>query len=90
MGLYKRILKERAEERGKGRPLSRFRGSDSPALDRQLANAPEERVEYGADLGMLYRFIQKGPTNAGTGMQYMSLKKKYHKEYAELKAEAQG
>ncbi|HKH77728.1 MAG TPA: hypothetical protein VKA51_12285 [Rubrobacteraceae bacterium] len=42
MGLYERLLEERAEgERRRGRPLGAFYGSDPPVLDRLLANAPK-------------------------------------------------
>ncbi len=40
MGLYERLLEERAEEERRGRPLGAFYGLDSPALDRRLADAP--------------------------------------------------
>jgi hypothetical protein len=40
MGLYERILEERAEEeRHRGRPLGPYRGIDSLALDRLVARA---------------------------------------------------
>jgi hypothetical protein len=91
MGLYEKILAERVEEeRRRGRPLGRFYGLDAPALDRLLTNAPEEQPKYGADLRKLHRYIRKGMHSPGAGMRFMSLKKKYSKKYAELKAEAQG
>ena len=39
---------------------------------------------------MMHRLVTRGVTSPGTGMRYMSLNKKYPKEHAELKAEAQG
>jgi hypothetical protein len=91
MGLHEKILVEHTEEqRRRGRPLGQLYGLDSPALDRQLVNAPKDRPKYGADLRTLHRYVNKGVHSPGAAMQFTSLKKKYHKEYAELKAEAQG
>jgi hypothetical protein len=40
MGLYERILEQRAEEeRRRGRPLGPYRGIDSPVFDRLVARA---------------------------------------------------
>jgi hypothetical protein len=91
VGLYERIIAERAEEeRRKGRPLGMFHNSDSQVLDRLLTDAPEDRLVYPADLSLLRRYVHTGPTNAGTGMRYRALKQKYQREYAEFKAEARG
>ena len=91
MGLYENLLAERAEEEHrKGRPLGMFHNSDFPVLDRLLADAPKERPGYRADLALLRRNVRTGPTNAGTGMRYRTLRQKYQKDYAGLKAEALG
>jgi hypothetical protein len=91
MGLYTRLLKEREEEeRHKGSTPSTFRNVDSPALKRRLADAPEYSPRYVADLQRLYRYVRRGPTNAGTGMRYRALRQKYVKEYDELMGESQG
>jgi hypothetical protein len=91
VGLYERIIAERAEEeRRRGRPLGMFHNSDSPALDRRLADAPGERLGYDADLALLRRYVHIGPTNAVTGIRYRTLRQKYQKEYADFKAEARG
>jgi hypothetical protein len=92
MGLYEKILAERVEEElRRGRPLGHFYGLDSPALDRLLVNnAPKDRPEYSADLRKLHRYIRRGVHSPGAAMQYMSLKREYEKEYAELKVEARG
>ncbi len=58
MGLYERLLEERAqEERRRGRPLGTLYGSDSPVLDRLLlADAPKDRPSgYAADLATMRR-----------------------------------
>jgi hypothetical protein len=91
VGLFERLLQEREEEeRQRGRPLGHFHGLDSPALDRQLANAPKDRPKkYGAGLSNLHLYIYKGVHSTGAGMHYRSLKAAHLKEYAELKAEAQ-
>jgi hypothetical protein len=90
--LYERLLKEREEEeRRRGRPLGHFHGSDSPILDRLLANAPEDRPKkYGADLRKLYQYINKGVHSPGAAMHFASVKAAHRREYVELKAEAQG
>ena len=91
MGLCERIIAERVEEeRRKGRPLGMFHNSDSPAQDRRLADAPGERLGYGADLALLRRYVRTGPTNAGTGMRYRALRRKYQREYVKFKAETRG
>ena len=59
MGLYERLLEERAEEeeRRRGRPRGAFYGSDSPGLDRRRAGASEDRPpRYRGDLRLLHRY----------------------------------
>jgi hypothetical protein len=92
MGLYEKILAERVEEeRRRGRPLGRFYGLDSPALDRLLSNAHKDRPKrYGADLRRLHRYIYKGVGSPGAGMHFASLRAAHRREYVELTAEAQG
>jgi hypothetical protein len=91
IGLSEKILAERVEEeRRRGRTLGQFYSLDSPPLDRQLANAPKDRPEYGADLRKLHRYIRKGVHSPGAGMHFGSLKATHCREYAELKTEAQG
>jgi hypothetical protein len=90
VGLYERLLKERAEEEQcQDRPLLRIRGLDSKVLVRQL-QAPGRRPGYAADLSMMHRLIARGPSNRGESMQFGSLKAKYREEYGELRAERQG
>jgi hypothetical protein len=91
LGLYERLLKEREEEeRRRGRPLGHFHGLNSPVLDKFLANAPENRPEYVADLRKLHLYIYRGVHSLGTGMHFASLRVAHCREYAALKAEAQG
>jgi hypothetical protein len=91
VGLYERIIAERAEEECcRGRPLGMFHNSDSQVLDRLLTDAPEDRLVYPADLSLLRRYIRKDPTNAGTGMRYRALRRKYQREYVKFKAETRG
>lgn len=91
MGLYERLLEERAEEeRRQGEPLPKVGGLDSKVLVRRLEDAPRKRPGYAADLLMLRRLITRGPRNAGEGMRLGSLKAKYPKEYGELMAEERG
>lgn len=91
MGLYERLLKEREEEElRRATPLDKFYGSDSAALDRLLANAPENRPEYGADLRKLHRYLCRGVHSPGAGMHFASLKAAHCREYVEIKAEARG
>jgi hypothetical protein len=90
MGLYERLLEERAEEeQRRGGPSPRMRGLDSKILVRRFENAPR-RPGYAADLSIMHRLIQKSPRNAGEGMRLGRLKAKYRKEYGELRAELQG
>jgi hypothetical protein len=91
LGLFERLLHEREEDelRG-GRALGQFYGVDSPALDKLLANATENRPKnYSADLLKLHRYIRKGVHSPGSGMHFASLKATHRGEYIELKAEAQ-
>jgi hypothetical protein len=90
MGLYKRLLEERAEEeQRRGGPLPPMRELDSKALFRRLEDS-NRRPVYAADLLMLHRLITRDPRNVGEGMRLGSLKSKYRKEYGELRAERQG
>jgi hypothetical protein len=90
MGLYERLLEERAEEEQRlGRPSRMMRGLDSKVLDRRLEGS-NRRPGYAAELSMLHRLITRGPRNAGEGMRLGSLKTQYRKEYGELKTEKQG
>ncbi len=91
MGLYKRLLEERAEdEEHQGGTLPRVRGVDSKVLVRRLEDAPGRGSGYAAELSMMRRLITRGPCNAGEGVRLGSLKAKYCKEYGELKTERQG
>jgi hypothetical protein len=75
MSLHEKILVEHTEEqRRRGRPLGQFYGLDSPALDRQLVNAPKDRLKYGADLRKLDLYIRKGVHSPGAAMHFASLK----------------
>ncbi len=87
------MLEEKEEEeRRRGRPFGEFYGLDSKALDRRLADAPKKDrpFGYGRDLYLLYRYANEGVCGQGAAMRFASLKARYRKEYAELKAEAQG
>ena len=87
-GLHGRLLKERdEEERRRGRPLGRFHGLDSPALERAMDG---RRPGTGGDLYRLYRFVHGGVHSPGAGMWFKSLQRKYAREYAEIKAERMG
>ena len=92
MGLYEKLLEERAkEERCRGGPLPPTRGSGSKVIDRRMGNHPKNRPPgYAADLATMHRLITEGPRSPGSGMRLGSLKAKYQKEYAELEAEARG
>jgi hypothetical protein len=90
MGLYERLLEERAEEEQRWDvPLPRMRGLDSKVLVRRLED-PNRQPGYADDLLMIQRLITRGPRNAGEGMRLGSLKARYPKEYGELRAERQG
>ena len=93
MGLYEKLLQERAEgERRRGAPLPSTRGSGSKVLDRLiLAEAQEDRPPgYRRDLRLLHRYINEGVRAQGSAMRFASLKGRYRKEYSELEAEARG
>ena len=93
MGLYGRLLEERAEEeRRRGRPLGALYGSDFPVLDRLLlADAPKDRPPgYRGDLRLLHRYANEGVRGQGPAMRFASLKARYRKEYAKLAAETRG
>ena len=90
MGLYERLLKERAEEeQRRGEPLPLMRGLASKVLARWLED-PNRHPGYAADLLMMHRLITRGPRNTGEGLRFGSLKAKYREEYDVLKAERQG
>jgi hypothetical protein len=93
LGLYERLLQERAreEERRRGRPLGTLHGSDSPVLKRRLADASEDRPPgYHGDLRLLHRYANEGVRGQVPAMRFASLRRRYPKEHAELKAEARG
>jgi hypothetical protein len=92
MGLYERLLEERRrEERRRGRPLGAFHGLDSPVLDRRLADASKDRPRgYRGDLRLLHRYANEGARGQSAAMRFASLRARYRKDFAELKAEAQG
>jgi hypothetical protein len=91
LGLYERLLEDREkEERRRGRPLGQFYGVDSTALERLLDTPPDDRPEYVADLRKLHRYIHRGVHSPGAGMHLATLKAAHRREYAALKAEAQG
>ncbi len=86
-GLYGRLLRERAEEeQRRGKPLGRFYGLRSEALERSM----DRRPGSGGEIHTLYRLVHRRIGSPGMGMRYMSLKKKYPEEYAEIMAEKQG
>jgi hypothetical protein len=79
------------EERRRGRPLGASYGSDSPGLDRRLADASEDRPpRYRGDLRLLHRYANEGVRAQGAAMRFASLRRRCLKEYAELAAEARG
>jgi hypothetical protein len=89
--LYERLLKEREEEElDRGRPLNVLHGSNSAVLDRQLASVAKKRSRHGATLINLCQYVHRGVRSQGGAMQFVSLKKKYVREYTDLKAEARG
>jgi hypothetical protein len=90
MGLYERLLEERAEEERRcGETLPPMRGLSSKVLVRRLEGSTG-RPEHAADLFMMHRLITRSPRNAGEGMRLGSLETKYRKEYGELRDERQG
>ena len=91
MGLYERLLVERAEEEQRlGGPLPRMRGLDSKVLVRRLEDATWAQPKYAVDLLMMHRLLTRGPRNVGEGMRLGSLKATYREECVELRAEAWG
>jgi hypothetical protein len=84
VGLYRQLVKERADEERRcwGARSPAMRGLDSKVLVRGPG--------YAADLAMMHRLLTRGPRNAGEGMRLGSLMAKYRKEYGELSAEQQG
>jgi hypothetical protein len=87
MGLYERLL----EERCRGRFVGILYGSDSPALDTRLADAPKDRPpRYRGDLHLLHRYINEGVRGQGAAMRFASLKARYPEPYAEYAAETRG
>ena len=78
MGLYEKLLEERAqEERRRGRTRGASYGSDSPVLDRRLpADAPEDRPpRYRRDLAMMHRFVTRGVRSQGGAYRLHALKR---------------
>jgi hypothetical protein len=57
MGLYERLLEERAEgKRRRGGPLPPTRGSGSKVIDTRMGNPPKDHPPgYAADLSMMHR-----------------------------------
>ena len=91
MGLYERIIEERAEEeRRRGGPLGPYRGVDSVVLDRLTEWAASKPPAYKADVLTLHYFVHRGPSSWATGMWFGSLRNRNPEEYALLKAERDG
>ena len=93
MGLYERLLEERAQEerRRGGGPLPPRRGSGSKVLDGRLGGTPKGRPPgYAADLATMRRHIIRGVRSPWAGMRLGNLKARYREEHAELAAEAWG
>ena len=92
MGLYERLLEEREkEEERRGRPPGASYGSDSPVLDRLLADASKDRPSgYAADLSTMHRLMSRGVHSQGDAYRLHGLKRRYEKGYVELKAETRG
>lgn len=67
-----------------------FHNVDSPALDRRLADAPEDLPRHGTDLHRLYRYAHRGSHKHRNGYEIRALRQKYANEYAELMGEARG
>ena len=84
MGLYRGVLEER-----RGEPLPVRRGLYFEVLVRRL-EVSQGCPRYAVDSSMMRRLISRGPRNAGEGMRLGSLKAKYPKEYADLRAGQQG
>jgi hypothetical protein len=62
MGLYERLLEERAEEeQRRGGPLPQARDLDSKSIARRLEDDPARRPGYAADLLIMYRLIAMDP-----------------------------
>ena len=91
MGLYEKIIAERAEEeQRRSRPLGKSHGSNSQILDRRLADAREDRSRYGVDLHKLYQCLNRGIRSQGGAMKCVALRRKYTGEFGELKGEHRG
>ena len=92
MGLYEGILEERAEEeRRRGRPLGRYRGIDSPVIDRLVENRPYDDPRYVADVLWVHKVMRKGgPHGLAAAYKFHQLKSKYPVEYAMLGNEIPG
>jgi hypothetical protein len=69
--------------------LLRVHSLNSKVLVRQLGH-PKGHLGYTPDLSMMHRLMKRGPRNAGEGMRLGSMKARYRKAYAELRAERQG
>ena len=75
----------------RGGPLDAFCRSDSPVLDRRLADNMEDRSPgYRGDLHLLHRYVNERVRGQGPAMRFGSLKAKYQEEHDELAAEARG
>ena len=71
--------------------MPRVRGLDSKVLNRRLESGSEDHPsEYVGDLSTIHRLLSRGICSQGGAYRLHNLKKKYPKEYAELKTEAQG
>jgi hypothetical protein len=91
VGLYERLLEERAEEeQRRGEVLPKVRGLGSKVLFRRLEDPPRRRPGYTTDLSIMHRLITRGLRNAGEAMRLGSLKAKHPIEYDELRAEQRG
>jgi hypothetical protein len=66
MGLYERLLEERAEEEQRlGGPLPRMRSLDSKVLVRRLEDPSRRRPGYTADLSIMHRLKTRALATLG-------------------------
>ena len=60
-------------------------------MKRRLENSPKDHPpRYAADLAATHRLVTRGVRSQGGAYRLHGLKRRYEKEYAELKAEARG
>jgi hypothetical protein len=86
MGLYERILEERAEEKRRGRGSSEsHEGINLTTVRQKFVKVYPDRPKYSNDFRRMQAYLIHGVTNRFEAMHLASLRRRHSDEYWDLK-----